>query len=104
MEAIKNHNTALPREEKSPLAGSPARATSEKALIRSDTHTLHRDDAELVDRRADSFTVSGTTESHAQTKELRVLTASSEQRSEAAKHIQLLMDIEETRDSSTKTS
>jgi septum formation inhibitor MinC len=66
---------------------------------------LHRDDTDLVDRRANSTTLSVTTESHAQTKELHdALTASSEQRSKAAKHIQILMDVEETPESLTKTS
>ena len=108
MEEINNPNVPSPREENLPipLTGSPARATSEKALIQSDARTtLHRDDTEIVDRHANSTALSVTAESHTQTKELRVaLAASSEQQSKAAKHIQVLMDVEETRDSLTKTS
>ncbi|KAI9463136.1 hypothetical protein HD554DRAFT_2124861 [Boletus coccyginus] len=92
---------------------SPAQMTSEKAFMQSDAHMiLQLDDARLVDKHADSVVLSAIAESHAQTKEMHGarrnttvdLAASSEQRSEAAKRIQIALDDEETRVPLTRTS
>lgn len=115
VEATSKSNVASSRQENVPnmSTSSPARATSKKTSVQSDTHTtLQKNDTKFVVEHADSAVLTVIAQSHAQTKETLdacrnskgTLTASSGQHRETAQHIQASADVGETRVSLTRTS
>lgn len=114
-EATNKFNVVSTPRENLPilLAGSLARATSEKAFIQSDTYAAsQRDDTKLVDKHADSVILSVIAGPHSPAKEMLdarrnatgTLVVSSEQHDKTSEHNQISMDVKGTRVSITKTS